>query len=177
MRQLWPALVLSEPSEKPSVIHLKDSVVDVIVETFYTISIKLEIPESCVSAAECLWSTATKPSAPQPTTEEIEKGVENLAEIGRNNLKTYHDMLDKFLHILLEKSLHWRHRQMAMHFIYVMVHPEQIFPPQIVRFFLGALIHESLDERKIALKMMMYIFKQLKKKHIKVIDCIIEPRY
>jgi proteasome activator subunit 4 len=173
IKSLWPALVLSKPSEKLSVIRLKDHIVDLVNEMFYSTNINLEMPDSCVTAAANLWSNGMKPSAPEPTEAEIEKGKEDLRIRGENNLKIYNEILDSLLNALLENNLHWRHRLMAMNFIYVLMQPEHLFSPKIVRFFLSALIHESIDERKVALRMLMYIFKQLKKKHTKVI-CLLK---
>lgn len=168
VKELWPALVLSQPSEKPSVILLKESIIDMALENFYTTNIKLEISDSCVSAAAKLWETGLKPSLPIPAIEEIQKGVQNLKEWGKTNTEMYNEILETLLHALLEKNLHWRHRTMAMNFFYALIHPEEVFSAQVVRFFLESLINESIEERKIALRVLMFIFKQLKREHPKV---------
>lgn len=170
IRSLWPALVLSKPSEKLSVIRLKDIILDSTVEFFHTMNIKLEIPDSVLMVAANLWKgDITRQSGAPPSKEEIARGLEQLREIGENNLKTYNEILDILLHALLEKNLHWRHRLLAMNFIFTVMHAEQAVPAKIVRFFLSTLISESIDDRDMSLRIMMLVFKQLKKKHIKVI--------
>lgn len=169
LKTLWPALVLSEPSEKPSVIRLKDIIIDIVVECFYTTNLQMEIPDSCVSIAANVWNAGVNdPSAPLPTEEEIKKGAEELKEAGEQNMKNYGEILDVLFQLLLEKNLHWRHRIMAMNFIYILIHPEQVFPPEVLRYFLRSLINESIDERKIAIRTVTYLLKQTKRKYPKV---------
>ncbi|XP_046617317.1 proteasome activator complex subunit 4-like [Neodiprion virginianus] len=168
LNTLWPALVLSKPSEKLSVIRLKEKLADTVRKLFPTISIEIEIPSRCIEAAKLLWDNYPKPSLLQPTEIEIEKGVESLKNLGKINVEYYNSLLDKLLKAIIEQSLHWRHRLMAISLIRDLVHPDQIYPAKIVRFFLSSLIHESLEERKIAIKAMLFIFKQQKRKHPKV---------
>ncbi|KAJ8924060.1 hypothetical protein NQ315_006837 [Exocentrus adspersus] len=54
IRQLWPLIVKSMPSEKPSIINLIQSLNDAVHKYFPTIAIKLIIPESTLAAAYTL---------------------------------------------------------------------------------------------------------------------------
>lgn len=166
---LWPALVLSKPSEKLSVIRLKEKIVDTVHKLFPTITLAIEVPMGCLNAASRLWEISPKPSAAQPNENEIEKGLEKLKDVGKENYKYYNDLLDKLLETIIEKNLHWRQRLMAMSLIRDLVHPDQIYPAKIVRYFLSSLIHESLEERKIAIRATTFILKQQKRKHLKVV--------
>ncbi|XP_012258033.2 proteasome activator complex subunit 4B-like [Athalia rosae] len=168
LNTLWPALVLSKPSEKLSVIRLKERLVDTVHKLFPTISIEIEVPSRCIEAAMHLWDNCPKPSFAQPTQSEIEKGIETLKSVGAKNLEYYNDLLNKLLEAIVERNLHWRQRLMAMSFIRDLVHPDHIYPPKIVRYFLSSLIHESLEERKIAIRTTVFILKQQKRKHLKV---------
>lgn len=51
IREIWPLLVKSMPSEKPSIINLVSSITDVVEKFFPTIAIKLVIPDSALQAA------------------------------------------------------------------------------------------------------------------------------
>nr|XP_033324313.1 proteasome activator complex subunit 4A-like [Megalopta genalis] len=169
LRSLWPALVLSKISEKLSVVRLKDILVHSVNKRFPTFAISHEIPEACLTTASKLWTSEPRPNFPLPTENEIEQGLEAFKEVGKNNLAYYTGLMDELLNALLEKNLHWRHRLMAMYFIRNLVHPEQIYPPKVIRYFMGALIHDSLQERQIATRVAVYILKQLKRKHPKVL--------
>lgn len=58
LRDVWPLVVKSMPSEKPSVVNLINALADAIHRYFYTIAIKLEIPDACLKAAYDLGETA-----------------------------------------------------------------------------------------------------------------------
>ncbi|XP_014486142.1 PREDICTED: proteasome activator complex subunit 4B-like [Dinoponera quadriceps] len=168
LQTLWPAIVLSKPSEKLSVIRLKENIVDTVSKYFITITIELEMPDSCLTAARALWQHFPRPAAPQPDEDEIREGVLNLKRFSESNLAAYNGLLDELLRCILEESLHWRHRLMAMSFIQDLVHPNQVYSAKIVRCFLQALVHDSLEERKIAIKVVVFMLKQQKRKHPKV---------
>ena len=167
VRSLWPAIVLAKPSEKPSVITLQDNIQFYIMKGFLTTQIALEVPESCVNAAFSLWDASSK-EVPRPTEEEIQKGREMLVEKGRQNLENYKALLDELMNIIIEKNLHWRKRLVAMTQIKQMSHPDQIYPLKVVKYFLHALINESIFERQAALRIVLCILKQQKIKHPKV---------
>lgn len=168
LRSLWPAIVLSKTSEKLSVIVLKGTIVDTISKCFPTTTIELEVPNTCLTAARALWEHFPRPTLPQPNEDEIQEGVRNLKLFSESNLTAYNDLLDELLRCILEEQLHWRHRLMAMSFIRDLVHPNQIYSAKIVRYFLQALVHDSLEERKIAIKIVVFMLKQQKRKHPKV---------
>ncbi|KAM0724588.1 Proteasome activator complex subunit 4B [Formica fusca] len=168
LKSLWPAIVLSKPSEKLSVIRLKENIVNIISKCFYMNTIELQIPDRCLIAARTLWKNFPQPTLPQPNEIETQKGAQNLKQLSESNLMAYTGLLDELLRCILEESLHWRHKLMAMSFIRDLVHPNQIYSAKIVRYFLQALIHDSLEERKIAIKIVVFMLKQQKRTHPKV---------
>lgn len=131
-------------------------------------TVEFEIPDRCLKTACALWENSPEPTLPQPNEIEIQKGAQNLKQLIESRLATYSNLLDELLRCILEESLHWRHKLMAMNFIRDLVHPNQIYSAKIVRYFLQALIHDSLEERKIAIKIVVYMLKQQKRKHPKV---------
>ncbi|XP_039314530.1 proteasome activator complex subunit 4 isoform X2 [Solenopsis invicta] len=168
MVSLGPAIVLSKPSEKLSVIRLKQGIVDTINKNFCLNTLELKISDTCLAAARTLWKHLPQPALPQPDQNEIEEGAQKLKQLNRSNLAAYNNLLDELLRCILEEPLHWRHRLMAMTFIKDLVHPNQPYSAKLVRYFLQALIHDSLEERKIATRVVTFMLKQQKRKHIKV---------
>ncbi|XP_058802846.1 proteasome activator complex subunit 4A-like [Phymastichus coffea] len=166
--KLLPAFVLAKPSEKLTVIAQQTLAVQVFMKCYNTINIKLEVPNSCIEAASKLWTCGVQPISPPPTEQQIQLGIETLRIRGEENLKLYYDTLDKLLNAILEKNLHWRHRQTAMSFIENLIDPDHPLPTSVVRYFLNALICESIDERKLAWQVVPAILYQLKKEHPKV---------
>lgn len=168
LRSLWPAIVLSKPSEKHSVILLKENIVDTITKYFFTSTIELEVPDRCLIAACELWKNFPQPTLSQPDNIQIQKGMQNLKQLSESNVVAYTALLDELLRCILEESLHWRHKLMAMSFIRDLVHPNHVYSAKIVRYFLQTLIHDSLEQRKIAIKIVIFMLKQQKRKHPKV---------
>ncbi|XP_060826320.1 proteasome activator complex subunit 4-like isoform X1 [Bombus pascuorum] len=168
LRDLWTTLVLSKPCEKLSIIRLKEDVVKYISKQFTTIAITSKIPNTCLEIATALWKTNLQPTLSQPTEDEIVEGSKIAQAFNESNLASYNGLIDDLLNALLEKNLHWRHRLMAIDFIRHLVHPEQIYPPKVVRYFVGALIHDSLSERNIALRVVICMLQQQKREHPKI---------
>jgi len=168
LTSLWPAIVLSKPSEKLSVIRLKQNIVDTISKYFCLNILELEISDTCLKAAHALWKQFPQPALSQPDQNEIEESAQNLKQLNQSNLIAYNNLLDELLRCILEESLHWRHKLMAMTFIRDLVHPVQAYSAKLVRYFLQVLIHDSLEERKIAIRLLTFMLKQQKRKHLKV---------
>lgn len=168
LKSLWPAIIKSKTSEKLSVIRLKENIVNTVSKYFPTITIELEVPDDCLTAARVLWEHVPRPALPQPDESAIREGAQNLKRFSESNVMAYNDLLDELIRCILEESLHWRHRLMAMSFIRDLIHPDHVYSVKIVRYFLQALVHDSLEERKIAIKVMANILGQQKRKHSKV---------
>lgn len=168
LTSLWPAIVLSKPSEKLSVIRLRQNIMNTISKYFCLNTLKLEISDTRLKAACAMWKNFPQPALPQPDQDEIEKGAQNLKQLNQSNLMAYNNLLNEFLRCILEESLHWRHKLMAMTFIRDLVYPDQPYPTKLVRYFLQILIHDSLEERKIATTIVTFMLKQQKRKHLKV---------
>ncbi|KAG7204017.1 hypothetical protein KM043_001879 [Ampulex compressa] len=168
LRSLWPAIILAKTAEKPSVIRLRDNLEQTIPKYYPTLFFEFEIPDACFKIASDLWRTFPQSSVARPNESEIEEGLQKFRRTSKSNLQAYNDLVNDLLNALEKKNLHWRHRLMAMNFLQYLVHPEQNYSPNVVRFFLDVLVNGSLKERKIALTVMVYIMKQQNRKNPKV---------
>ncbi|OAD56880.1 Proteasome activator complex subunit 4 [Eufriesea mexicana] len=168
LKDLWTAMVLSKPSEKLSIIRLKENIMRFISKQFSTIAITFEIPNKCSEIATVLWETNPQPTLHQPTENEVTESLKLVRAFNECNLASYNDLINNLLNALLERNLHWRHRLMAIDFIRHLAHPEQIYSPKVVRYFLETLIHDSISERNIALRVVTCMLQQQKRKHLKI---------
>ncbi|XP_015120172.1 proteasome activator complex subunit 4 [Diachasma alloeum] len=168
LRNLWPALVTSKPSEKMSVIRLKNSITDTVYRGFHNVAIKLNVPESCVEIAVELWDSSPRPSVPQPEDEEIQVGLEEMRQLERENIDNYEGLVEAIVSAI-EDNCHWRQRAMGMKLLRELAHPERDYPPRVINYFLNALLHDSLEERKIAIPTVVTILRQLKREHKKIL--------
>ncbi|PBC33887.1 Proteasome activator complex subunit [Apis cerana cerana] len=168
LRDLWTTMVLSKPSEKLSIIRLKEDIARFISKQFSTIAITFKIPNTCLEIATALWKTNSQTTLSQPTEDERIESLKIAQAFNECNLASYNGLISDLLNALLEKNLHWRHRLMAIDFIRLLVHPEQMYPPKVIRYFLGTLIHDSLNERNIALRIVICMLQQQKRQHPKI---------
>ncbi|XP_014213300.1 proteasome activator complex subunit 4-like [Copidosoma floridanum] len=166
--KLVPAVVLAKPTEKLEAIKKLEEIAMHIKLGYSTTNINLKVSDNCVKAAFELWSVGLAPSESQPDKETIKSRLAFAEDLGRENLQAYNDLLEKLISAVLSGNLHWRHHHMATDFIAIIAHPEYLLPTKVVRYFLGALIHDSIDERRLALNMMVQILYQLKRKHPKI---------
>lgn len=163
IKKIWLSLLKTNLSEKPSVVRLLDMIVEAIKNEFPTLCIELTIPQDCVNVALEL---ATDKSVVSEN--EIHLGIEKLNENNGKNLQAYNDILASILEITHNNSLHWRYGLIASNMIHNLVHPFVHYPPDIIRYSVHNLINESIEERKIAIRIVRYIMKQQKREHIKI---------
>ncbi|XP_049827617.1 proteasome activator complex subunit 4-like [Schistocerca gregaria] len=173
LNSLWPAIVLAKPSEKASVINLLDNLVETVHKHFPTITINLEIPDTCLASARKLWNSSPLPSVDPISDTEVELGLQKLHENSKYNLEQYLSLLNALMDALEQGNLHWRYHIMALSFVRDLVHPDLAYPPRVVKYFLNTLIHDSLEVRKIAIRGTVFLLKQQKRPHKKI---VIDPR-
>lgn len=168
MRKLWPAIILTRPSEKLSVINLEDTLFNYLMNGLLTKQIELEIPTSCIDAATNLWDLSTMKIENRPTKEEIENGREILERIGKEKLESYNLLQENLIEIIVEKNLHWRRRFEAMQLIVALAHPHGKFSPGVVKYFLQAMIHDVISEREVAIKVIVNSLLQQRLNYVKI---------
>ncbi|XP_063231181.1 proteasome activator complex subunit 4-like isoform X2 [Bacillus rossius redtenbacheri] len=166
LRQLFPALVRSHPSEKLSVIRLLENIIDTVHKLLPTITIALEFPDDCLAAARRLASVGTP--VPVVAEKDVERGKALQEARNKLNTENYLGLLNTLLDIVQEQHLHWRFHNMAMSFIRDLVHPDINYPARIVKCILSTLTYDSLELRKIAIRSTMFVLKQQKRAHAKV---------
>ncbi|XP_008550347.1 proteasome activator complex subunit 4 [Microplitis demolitor] len=167
LRSLWPALVIAKPSEKMSIIRLKSASLDIISNGLSTVALKLEVPDECVKIATELWNYSPKPSVVRPNDIEINKGLCELKKQEADNFENYDNLICDILNAI-QSNCHWRQRAMGMRLIKDIAHLDRPYPPEVINFYLNALVHDSLEERKIATSMVACILRQQKRKHVKI---------
>lgn len=164
VQRIWLALLKTNLSEKPSVVRLLNMAYDVIHNEFPTVNISLSIPDRCVELAKAI----LPPTVSEISEADIQAGLLKEQQLNETNLKLYLNILHEILEITHNNSLHWRYGLMATGMIYNLEHINVKYPDEIIYYVVHNLINESIEERKIAVKTMRFIFKQQKREHIKV---------
>ncbi|XP_071454240.1 proteasome activator complex subunit 4-like [Hetaerina americana] len=166
--ELWPTIILMQPSEKLSVVKLLDTIEDTMHKHFPTITIELEIHDGCVEAGRKLWKNAPQPLAVEPEKALVEAAKQELVLKSKKNLELYYGVIGKLLDIIENENLHWRYYSLAVNFLRDLVHPSVSYPPRAVKFFLSLLIHDSIELRKVAVRTVVFCLRQSKRNHVKL---------
>ncbi|XP_072396223.1 proteasome activator complex subunit 4-like [Diabrotica undecimpunctata] len=168
IEQIWPLVVKSMPSEKPSIIALIMALNDTIDKCFPTIAINLVIPQSVLTAAYNF--AKNEPVCDMDRFKALEaNGEAYLKRKSEERRSAYDGTMNSLMDSLESGSLHWRYHQMAINFIKDLVHMDVKYTPRIVRFFLKSLIDDSLLVRKSSLKILVFLLLQNKAKYAKTI--------
>lgn len=167
LRKLWLGLLTTKLSEKPSIVALMDYLTDVINQELTTITINIQIPDSLIEhGLELIGTDATRL---RPTATEIAEGLKNLERRGVEKMKIYTELLDSIVDTVSREGTHWRHHYIGSSMIYNLDHPQTVCNRKITKYFLDNLIHDSIDERKIAIQMILFVMKHEKREHPKLV--------
>lgn len=164
VQKIWLALLRTNLSEKPSVVRLLNMNYDVIHNEFPTVNICLSIPDKCVELALAI----LPPTVPAIPESDIQAGLIKEQQQNETNLKLYMSIIHEILEITHNNSLHWRYGLMATGMIYNLVHINVKYPDEVINYVVHNLNNESIEERKIAVKTMRFIFRQQKREHVKI---------
>lgn len=97
IRDLWPLLVRSKPSEKPSIVNLMTALIDAVKRVFPTISIKFDIPEQHLTAAYAFAALFPKVTLDGAFKAVISSGPERLKLQNEARLSAYNDTIQLLL--------------------------------------------------------------------------------
>jgi proteasome activator subunit 4 len=163
IKKIWLAFIKTKLSEKLSVLRLIDSIADGINNEFQTITTELFIDDDVANfGANLVNDKSVLPS------NYLEVGKKQLAELSAQNKNHYHSLIDEILEYSHQNTLHWRYQLICSTFINILMHPVSKYTPNVTHKFVANLIHDSIEERNLALKICKTILSQQKREHIKV---------
>ncbi|KAK8403278.1 hypothetical protein O3P69_000420 [Scylla paramamosain] len=166
---VWPALIASQHSEKPSIIRLMNALSDTVYYYMELFTIYQQVPQRAVSAAEALLqSDNPKVKDGVLSVEVLSSAAENVKNKGRTNHELYNNLVSSIVQRLESGTLHWRIHNMALNLLGCLVRPDVVFPAAGVRTFTANLIHDNIRIRETSVFYMPWILKNQKRKHKKI---------
>ena len=174
LSELYPKLVGSRHSEKPSISKLMDKIMSSIHQHFDTFTLTLNIPNNVIEMGKALFESRTPKLLDQcPDDATIEKHRQKLIEENESNIASYHKLLDALSTLIAaedenQRDLHWRKNELALTMLFRLTRYDHPLPAKIVRIIVKNLIHENLTVRKNAITLMGAILKQQKRSHTKI---------
>lgn len=169
LKQLWPTLVESPHSEKPSIVKLLDRICNMISKNFDTFELKYSFPTHIKKIAAELWAhkNLDKTVWQQPD-EQYSKQV--MVEVERRNLervRDYEELVLKLVGLIENPHLHW-HRRIVAHCLFAqLLRDDHTLPVQALNLCINSLISERLSIRSKAVQLVSAQLKLHKREHIK----------
>jgi proteasome activator subunit 4 len=163
VEKLWLALLKTQLSEKLSILRLMDAITDGINNEFQTIATRIEVSDEIAQMGAGLM--VDRSELPDDF---MKIGAAKLEIRNKFNEEKFHAICSAILRYTQENSLHWRYHLLAGTMINDLMHPTSKYPPEVTRVFVNNLIHESIEERSTALRIVNTILKQQKREHPKI---------
>lgn len=92
---------LAPPSEKPSIIHLLDSINSLLYRTLETTSVNVNFTDKCICIAQSLTITSIDQEA-------VALARSRETERSKKNEKCYYQLIQSLTSLLNSGTLHWR---------------------------------------------------------------------
>lgn len=162
--QIWPKLIQAQHSEKPSIVRLIDSMMNLVVDNLQSFQIKFTFSESALNIAQNLSHSSNHTVDDQKLKEIAEKEqCEN-----RTREKQYYDLIKMLVNLSNDTNLHWRHADMAQSFLSLLIRRDMHFPADAIKLFVRLLIHDAIKTRKMSIALMAAVMKINSDKPVKV---------
>lgn len=164
VEKLWIAMLKTQLSEKLSILRLTDTIIDAIYNEFQTLATEITVSDKIASMGYAM--ICDKHLVSDETTC-LAAGEQKMIAKNTFNREKYLSILQQIFDHVNKNSLHWRYNLMAGSMIHNLVHPLTDYPPEVTKHFVQNLIHDSIEERKLAIKIIDNVLKQQKREHIK----------
>lgn len=166
---VWPALIASKHSEKPSIIKLMNALSDAVYYYMELFAIYHQIPTCVVKAAESLLQSGIpKVKDSVVSAAAVNSACDQLAKRGTSNHELYKSLVSKIVKLIGSGTLHWRTQNMALNLLGCLIRPDVIFPADGVRAFTSGLVHDNIRIRETSIFYTPWILKNQKQKHKKI---------
>lgn len=173
LAKVWPSLLLSRHSEKPSVAKLLDQVFKSLQKYSETFAIHNKITEEVVNMA---WDLI--PLNQRPAEAEMASGLARSAYSNKVNEDVYESLVDKLCEELETRKLHWRHYNLGLGMLTILTRSDIALPRRAVKLVVENLTHDNLLVRKCSIHVLGSILKQHKRPHPKIPldpnECLVE---
>jgi proteasome activator subunit 4 len=163
VEKLWVAFMKTKLSEKLSVVRLMESITEGVNSEFQTIAIEIEVSDQMAALGEKLMVDKSKLPPNY-----LQIGAQKLAARNEENRTIYHRLINEIINHSHEQTLHWRYNLLCSTLVNDLMHPVAFYSPLVSQTFARNLIHDSVFERVIALKICNTIMKQQKREHVKI---------
>ena len=161
--KVWPSVLLSRHSEKPSIAKLLDRTCHALQRYSETFSIENHVSEKAIQLA-----TKIIPQDQRPTSDTTDKKNSDLKAQNAENAQQYEKLVNSLCESLEKEKLHWRHYNLGLAMLTTLTRHDVDLPTRAVKLMVENLIHENVLVRNCAIHVIGSILKQHKRPHPKV---------
>ncbi|XP_053680435.1 proteasome activator complex subunit 4B-like [Anopheles nili] len=161
LARVWPTLLRSKLSEKPSIVKLVDGLKKMIDGHSPTYLLEVDIGEKVVEHALALRTCVDEL--------DLLAGKTARERENKRNLQLCHQLARDIVATVETSKLPLRYHYLASSMLFNLCHPFTEHPVDVTRLALQHLIHDSVIERKVAIQLMLGIFRQQKRPRKKVV--------
>ena len=141
--KVWPSVLLSRHSEKPSVAKLLDQVFKTLHKYSETFALEAQVSEKAVNLALNIL-----PQSAKPTENQVQMAAQKCGEGNTSNIRIYENLVDKLCVELETRKLHWRHYNLGLEMLTILTRQDKCLPARAVKLIVENLTHENLLARK-----------------------------
>uniref|UniRef100_A0A182QSD1 Proteasome activator complex subunit 4 C-terminal domain-containing protein n=1 Tax=Anopheles farauti TaxID=69004 RepID=A0A182QSD1_9DIPT len=161
LSRVWPALLRSKLSEKPSIVKLVEGLKKIIDGQSPTYLLEVEIGEKVVERALALRTRVDEL--------DLLAGQAARERENKRNMRLFQQLIGDIVQTVETSKLHLRYHYLASAMLINLCHPFAEHPPSVTRLAVHHLIHDSVIERKLAIQLLLGIFRQQKRPHKKTV--------
>ena len=161
--KIWPSILLSRHSEKPSIAKLLDYLLSTLQTYLETFAIENHVSDSAVEKALFLI-----PEAQKPTSQALSESQARLLAKNAENVQKYEALVDVLCTELENRKFHWRHYNLGLVMLTLLTRKDRLLPSRAVKLMVNNLNHDNLMVRKCAIFIIGSILKQHKRPHPKI---------
>lgn len=169
LRKIWPALVESPHSEKPSIVKLLDRICNLVQKGFDTFELHYKFPDEIKEKASRIWSSSTiDPLKYQPPdAETLDRVMACVDERNKQRIIDYEQLVLKLVELIDDPHIHWHRRIVAYNLFTHLMREDHPLPLPALDLCLSSLISERLSIRLKAIQLVTAQLKIHKRKHKK----------
>lgn len=169
LKELWPALVESPHSEKPSIVKLIDRISSLVQKGFDTFELNYDFPENIKKLANEIWSSGSIDSSEYQAPDEKLIMDTKIKTAGRNKQRKldYETLVLKLVELIENPRLHWHRRMVAFNLFAHLMRDDHPLPLDAVKLCISSLISERIQIRSKATLLVVAQLKLIKPKYKK----------
>lgn len=169
LKEIWPALVSSPYSDRPSIVKLLDRICGLVQKGFDTFELRTSFKDTVKEHAKSIWKSdcIDKNKYKQPD-DELTKQVLSKVETRNNRrVQDYNDLTLKLTELIDDPRMHWHRRVVAYNLFSHLMREDHPIPLSALESCLNNLINDRLSIRSKAIQLVTAQLKLHKRKHVK----------